>query len=107
MCVNKYDNVWKNDLANSPKVISYILYKNTIKLENYMHQIKSTKHRIALARFRLSDHPLMIEKGRYMRPRIERSEWKCFLCVNEIENEIHVITQCPLYAQERKTLYDA
>ena len=25
----------------------------------------------------------------------------------EIENEIHFITQCPLYAQERKTLYDA
>ena len=24
-----------------------------------------------------------------------------------IENEIHFITQCPLYAQERKTLYDA
>ena len=53
--------------------------KNTIKLEKDKHQIKSAKHRIALARFRLSDHPLMIEKRRHMRPRIERSERKCFL----------------------------
>ena len=35
----------KRDLANSPKAISYILYKNTIKLENDIHQIKSAKHR--------------------------------------------------------------
>ena len=46
----------------------------------------------------------MIEKGRHMRPRIERSVRKCFLCVNEIENEIHFITQCPLFAQERKKI---
>ena len=47
----------------------------------------------------------MVENGRNMRPRIERREKKCFLYVNEIENEIHFITQCPLYAHERKKLY--
>ena len=51
-----------------------------------------------IGHFRLSNHPLMIEKDRHMRSRIERSERKCFLCLNEIENKIHFSTECPLYA---------
>ena len=43
MCVNKNDKIWKSDLANSPKAISYILFKTTIKLENYIHKIIYTK----------------------------------------------------------------
>ena len=43
MCVNKYDKIWKSGLANSPKAISYILFKNTIKLKNDIHQIIYTK----------------------------------------------------------------
>ena len=107
ICSGNYDTIWKAELALSPKADSYVLYKNINKLECYTHQIKSVKHRIALSRFRLSNHPLMIEKGRHIRPRIERSERKCFACINEIEDEIHFMTQCHLYNEERLKLYDA
>ena len=43
----------------------------------------------------------MIEKGRHMRPRIECNERKCFICKNDVEDEIHFLTKCPLYDNER------
>ena len=48
----------------------------------------------------------MIEKGRHSRPRIKESEWYCFICKNEVEDEIHFVTKCPLYSDERTKLYN-
>ena len=48
----------------------------------------------------------MIEKGRHTRPRIEKSERYCFICKNEVEDEIHFVTKCPLYSDERIKLYN-
>ena len=107
MCIERYNEFWKKELLASPKTISYVLFKNRISMESYLYNIKSPKLRNALARFRLSNHSLMIEKGRQMRPRIERSERKCLVCVTEVENELHFVTQCPLYENERKALYQA
>ena len=54
----------------------------------------------------------MIDKGRYVRPRIERHERKCVICKDRIEDEIRSLNKCPLMAyaspldddEERKTL---
>ena len=105
ICHDYYDRVWMLGLQDSPKAISYIIFKNNIKLENYLCQIKNFKHRIALSRLRLSNHPLMIEKGRHMRPKIERNNRTCFHCKDKIENESHFLTSCPLYRLERELLY--
>ena len=59
---------------------------------------------MALSRFRLSNHSLLIETGRYSRPKIERDDRKCFICKDEIEDELHFVTKCPLYSEERKHL---
>ena len=40
-----------------------------------------------------------------MRPKIERENRKCFICLDEIENEIHFLTNCRIYEDERDTLY--
>ena len=60
------------------------------------------KHKIALSRFRLSNHALMIEKGRHLK--IDKNERKCFFCENKIENEEHFLINCPLYSPERTVL---
>ena len=52
----------------------------------------------------MSNHNLLIEKGRYARPRIDRSERKCFNCKDDIEDEYHFIIKCPLYNNERRAL---
>ena len=84
----------------------YVLFKNTVNFENYLDEIDNMKHKTSLSRFRLSNHNLLIEKGRHMRPRLERNERKCFNCKNRMEDESHFITECPIYIQERELLYN-
>ena len=49
-----------------------------------------------ISRWRLSNHKLKIETGRYTPPIIERRNRVCNLC-GVLENEHHVIFNCPLY----------
>ena len=49
---------------------TYKLFKDRLKFENYLTNIKNIKHRVASTKLRLSDHNLLIEEGRRMRPRI-------------------------------------
>ena len=79
--------------------------KYNVSLEKYLYEIKNIRYKMALSRFRLSNHSLLIETGRYSRPKIEREDRKCFICKDEIEDELHFVTKCPLYSEERKHLY--
>ena len=53
-------------------------------------------YRVILTRWRLSNHSLAIETGRYTRPYTERQERVCTMC-NSLEDENHVIYLCPRY----------
>ena len=44
--------------------------------------------------------PLRLETERY--ERIPYDERKCFNCINVVENEEHVLIECPLYKDIRK-----
>ena len=48
----------------------------------------------------------MTEKRRHFRPKTERNDRKCFMYKNAIEDELHYITNCPLYRDERLQLYN-
>lgn len=106
-CHKLYDVYWWSEIIKSPKAASYALFKNEISLETYLHQIYNRKHLTAISRFRLSNHDLMIEKGRHSRPRIEKDKRFCFHCKHDIENELHFVTKCPLYDEERTKLYSS
>ena len=82
-----HNTFWKHSIAESPTAISFNKYKTNIILESHLVQKTNVKHKIALSRFRLSNHSLMIEKGRHMKPKIERDKKWCFVCKNEIEDE--------------------
>ena len=100
-----YDDFWWSEIIKSPKAAAYALFKNEVCFEEYLFQVKNTKHRNVLSRFRLSNHNLMIESGRHCRPKIDKNERFCFFCKNKIENEVHFVTECPLYNEERDKLY--
>ena len=53
-------------------------------------------YRYIITRWRLSNHNLKIETGRYTKPMTPRAERKCDLC-NVIEDEHHVVFVCPTY----------
>ena len=53
------------------------------------------RHRSAFAKFRTGVAPLRIETGRYEGiPEIDRS---CIFYEDSVEDEIHVLLECPLY----------
>ena len=78
------------------KLRTYSCFKTEIGFEKYLIEVKNTSDRIAVTKFRLSNHKLMIEVGRYEdTPREERF---CPFCPQVIENESHFMLICPIYS---------
>ena len=62
--------------------------------------------RIMITKWRLSSHSLRIEKGRYTSPLTPRHERTCSVCPLAIEDEQHVLFNCPLYSNIRVKFRD-
>ena len=107
ICKGKYDMYWSENIVNSSKAASYNKFKSDIKIDTYLVQNLHPNIRIALSRFRLSNHALMIEKGRHVRPKVERDKRFCNFCKIEIEDETHFLLLCPLYSPKRTVLQNA
>ena len=75
-------------------------------MEPYL-SLTNFHHRRAICKMRISAHNLMIEFGRYKKPKpLPREEQICQNCnLNEVENEIHFLTQCTKYKLERAAFY--
>ena len=61
----------------------------------------SDYYRVIISRWRLSNHRLNIETGRYTRPITERRDRVCTMCMI-LEDEHHVIYICPQYSCIRR-----
>ena len=104
ICVGSYDRFWKTTISESGKAFSFNKFKTRIALEPHLDLHINLKYKIAISRFRLSNHSLMIEKGRHHKPnKIDKKERKCYFCKNKIENEEHFMIECPLYTPHRRT----
>ena len=86
------------------KLRTYRTFKSTYDVEHYNTIILPRLHRSALAKFRMGTAPIRIETGRY--ERIPADRRFCFHCESCIEDEIHVLVECPLYEDLRRELYD-
>ena len=56
-------------------------------MEKYLTIVNNTKNRTTLTKFRLSNHTLMIEKGRHQN--IDKNLRLCPFCPTRIEDEMH------------------
>ena len=86
------------------KFRTYKHIKTEIGFESYLNLIPNEEERVALTKLRLSNHELMIEKGRHMQ--IEKDLRFCPLCPKEIEDETHFLILCKAFIEERKTLFE-
>ena len=110
-CDFEYISQWKQDIkADRPsnrgnnKLRTYCKFKTEFKIENYLQDIKNPKYRKFICKLRISDHDLMIEKGRHLKMKLE--DRICKKCqMNVIEDEVHYILVCPHYQQQRSNLY--
>ena len=68
-----------------------------------MSSVKNADDRIAMTKFRLSNHKLMIEKGRHLN--LDITDRKCPFCYL-IEDETHFLLTCGTYSILRNELLD-
>ena len=101
-----FNQLWVEQTPHYTKAETYKLFKNKVGMEEYLLDTKNRKHRVTFTKLRLSDHNLMIEKGRRKRPQIPRDERICPLCSEEVENEIHFLIKCPSKSTERTALFN-
>lgn len=66
ICDENYDRFWGRKILESSKAVSFNKYKTHINLEPHLVLNFNLKHKIAISRFNLSNHTLMIEKGRHL-----------------------------------------
>ena len=99
---------WSQDITESPKLVTYSLFKSMLEPERYLQVIFSNRYRAALANFRCSCHRLEIEVGRHKNtPKAERI---CAYCAHHgtrtVESEYHFIMICPSYEVLRNKYID-
>ena len=92
---NSFVMSWMTDLRNGCKSSSipktYSLYKTNFGTECYLKHISKPKLRIALSKLRASSHDLEVERGRYVRPKLDINERLC-ISGHIIEDEEHLST---------------
>ena len=100
--IDVYQNKWRTDVESKPKLRTYKLFKSFYKTEMYAHKIQRRDRRSAIAKFRSGTFPIRIETGRYRNPPIPVEQRTCYMCdLNEVEDEKHVLMNCPKYEDIR------
>ena len=90
---DKYnDESLKSIKKESSKLRTYALFKTEVGLEPYLIDIKNFDMRSKVTKFRLSNHKLSIETGRY--DKVSKYERFCPFCPSEVEDEAHFLIKC-------------
>ena len=100
---NFYRESFEEINSEHSKLRMYAKLKTEIGIEEYLCSIKNVGNRTALTKIRLSNHNLMIEKGRHQGLR-ERQRL-CPFCDNKVEDEYHFIMECKTFNEFRQKLF--
>ena len=75
-------------------------------LSKFNKHVRNPGHRRVASKFRIGNHNLKIETGRFTIPRTPEDLRICDHCnLNSVENELHILFHCDLYNDLRKTLF--
>ena len=70
----------------------------------YLSKVKNPAARSQVTKFRLSNHSLMIEYGRYKK--IPKELRFCHFCPNTVETEAHFLIHCSAYVTIRDRMFE-
>lgn len=97
-----YVQEWHTKITLSSKGKNYSLFKQDINFEDYLIKLNK-KHYSTLLKFRLSNHRLPVETGRW--ENIPLEDRKCKVCdKNDIGDEFHYLFVCNYFKSERQQL---
>ena len=94
---------WAESLGKKPKLRTYMTFKNSFGVENYVRCNHSRQNRSLMAQIRLGILPLNEETGRYTNVLLQ--DRRCVHCPESIEDESHFILHCTLYKVKRQNLF--
>ena len=98
----EYLKIWESKLISSRKLNLYQSFKTNYNEEPYLMAIHNVEQRIQYTKFRISNHNLAIEEGRYGKEKVPIENRLCTFCNNsEIETEKHMLFKCTHYAEIR------
>ena len=97
-----YQNTFATIREGSSKLRTYGKLKNTREIEKYLLSNIKEKQRISMTKLRLSNHELLIEKGRRMN--IDKNLRFCPFCPTKIASEMHFMMECGTYSTLRNTM---
>ena len=83
---------------------TYAIFKTEIGCEKYLNEITNITDRQSLAKFRLSNNTLNIEKGRHTTPKTPKELRFCPFCPNRVEDEVHFLLECLTYQFPRSQI---
>ena len=102
--LDQYLQTWNGQIQDSSKGRNYSLFKQEIKLENYIFTLNGPLL-YAMIRFRTANHKMPIETGRWNQ--IDLPDRKCQLCdKNDLGDEYHYLFICPFFKNERVIFID-
>ena len=93
-----YQEAFRDINRNGSKLRTSAKLKTDIGMAKYLTHSRHIDSRIALTKIRLSNHDLMIEKGRHSG--VNKTERFCPFCTDIVESEEHFLLRCatfPLY----------
>lgn len=102
---NYYENLINEKISSIDESSKLFLYKHLKPNENpqnYLFTLNS-EYRTLIAKLRMSDHNLMIERGRHLK--LAREERLCTLC-NLVDDEKHFLLECKYNSDIRSLFLD-
>ena len=101
-CRDIYFQEWSSEITQSKYLYNYSLFKTDIVHESYLKVLPSMQLRRALTKFRCGISKLNVQAYRRSKSD-DKSTAMCSRCTNIIDDEYHVLLQCPWYHDLRST----
>ena len=102
---SEYLKFWENSVSHSRKLEFYQKFKVNYETESYLDIIRTFDQRRVFTKFRISNHNLAIESGRYTNT-LTNDRICVFCSLNAIESEEHMLLNCTLYNSLRNHFFD-
>ena len=95
-----------NLIRTNKKLKFYSIFKNETNYCEFTNHIQNPEHMRVASKFRIGNHNLKIETGRFTIPKTPEDLRICDHCnLNSAENELHILFHCDLYNDLRNTLF--
>ena len=108
---DKYIRGWTCQINNqneNPILRTYAKFKSNFITEPYSTSLRVKRYQMNIARFRVSSHQLVIEKGRHQHPVIPPHGRLCHYCTKgKVDDELHFLLQCDFNEQDRRSFFNS